>query len=128
MYDVIKKMLYICNPYLQTTIKNVTTLIEKITTKRPSECTDIGEVRQEIDNIDKVIIRLLSERFEYVKEVVKYKDNTPESIEAPERRKAAIESRRQWAENVGLNPDVIENMYDSLIQYFISEEMKIKKI
>lgn len=100
----------------------------QVTEKTPSECSNITEVRNEIDNIDKSIIELLSQRFDYVKEVVKYKDNTPESIQASDRRMAVLQCRRQWAEEVGLCPDVIEKMYDDLIQYFISEEMKIKKI
>lgn len=103
-------------------------MIQNVTHKKPSECTNITEVRNEIDNIDKVIIELLSQRFEYVKEVVKYKENTPGSIEAPERKKAVLECRRKWAEENGLSPDVIEKLYLDLIQYFIDEEMKIKNL
>lgn len=103
-------------------------MIQSITNKRPIECTNITEVRNEIDNIDKVVIELLRHRFEYVKEVVKYKENNPGSIEAPERRKAVLECRRKWAEENGLNPDVIEGIYNQLIQYFIDEEMKIKNL
>ncbi|MCQ2213044.1 MAG: chorismate mutase family protein [Bacteroidaceae bacterium] len=99
-----------------------------INSKKPSECTNIAEVRNEIDRIDHVIIDLLSQRFQYVKEVVKYKDSTPGSIEAPERRRAVLECRRRWAEECGLNADVVERMYDNLIQYFIDEEKKIKNI
>ena len=94
----------------------------------PLECTNIAEVRNEIDNIDKVIIRLLSERFEYVKEVVKYKEKTASSIEASGRRNAALSDRRKWAEEAGLSPDVIEEIYDRLIRYFIEEEKKIMNI
>lgn len=101
-------------------------MIRNITEKKPSECTNITEVRNEIDRIDKAIVELLSERFEYVKEVVKYKDNTPDSIVAEDRRTAVLACRRKWAEEKGLNPDVIEDMYKNLIQYFIDEEMKIK--
>lgn len=102
--------------------------MEDINKRKPSECTCIEEVRSEIDNIDKVIVELLSKRFQYVKEVVKYKDNTPASIEAPKRRQTVIECRRQWAQEHGLNPDVIESMYDNLIQYFIEEEMKVANL
>lgn len=94
----------------------------------PSECTNIAEVRNEIDNIDKVIIRLLSARFEYVKEVVKYKEKTANSIEASGRRNAALADRRKWAEEAGLSPDVVEEIYDRLIRYFIEEEKKIMNI
>lgn len=101
-------------------------MVEQITHKKPSECANITEVRNEIDNIDSTIIDLLAARFEYVKEVVKYKDGTPGSIEAPERRRQVLECRRQWAAQRGLNPDVIEGLYSDLIQYFIDEEKKIK--
>lgn len=103
-------------------------MIQTITQKEPAECTNITEVRNEIDAIDRQIIGLLSKRFEYVKEVVKYKDNTPQSIQADDRRKAVLQCRRQWAEEAGLDPDVIEQLYDKLIQYFIDEEMKIKNL
>ena len=89
------------------------------------ECTTITEVRNEIDNIDSEIIKLLSTRFGYVREVVKYKENTDSGIEATDRRAAVIASRRQWAKEAGLSPDVIENIYNTLIDYFIEEEKKL---
>lgn len=94
----------------------------------PSECSDITEVRQEIDNIDKVVIRLLGERFGYVKEVVKYKEKTASSIEASDRRSAVLSDRRRWAEEAGLDPDVVEDIYSRLIRYFIEEEKKIANL
>lgn len=100
----------------------------KITNKKPSECQNISEVRAEIDNIDNVIISLLSERFQYVKEVVKYKEKTADGIEASDRKKAVLEKRREWAEERGLDPDVIEGIYKTLIQYFINEEKKIMNL
>lgn len=93
--------------------------------KLPQECTNITEVRNEIDHIDADIIKLLSTRFGYVREVVKYKEKTASGIEASGRRAAVIDTRRQWATEAGLNPDVIENIYNTLIDYFIVEEKKI---
>lgn len=93
--------------------------------KLPQDCTNITEVRNEIDSIDSEIIKLLSKRFGYVREVVKYKEKTNTGIEASDRRAAVIESRRKWAEEVNINPDVIENIYNTLIDYFIIEEKKI---
>lgn len=96
--------------------------------KLPQECTNITEVRNEIDIIDKDIINMLSKRFGYVREVVKYKEKTTSGVEASGRRAAVITSRREWAEEVGINPDVIENIYNTLIDYFITEEKKIMNI
>jgi isochorismate pyruvate lyase len=35
-----------------------------------------------------------------------------------------LDQRRIWAEQEGLNPDVIEKMYRDLVNYFIKEELK----
>lgn len=99
-----------------------------INKKKPSECTSITDVRNEIDNIDKAIVELLGRRFDYVKEVVKYKEKTAGSIEATDRKKAVLEGRRLLAEKNGLNPDVIEDIYARLIEYFIDEEKKIMNV
>lgn len=100
----------------------------RVVKNKPSECSNITEVREEIDNIDRAIIGLLSQRFEYVKEVVKYKSNDHQSIVAVDRRKNVLECRRKWAVENGLHPDVIEDVYIKLIDYFISEEIKIKNL
>lgn len=100
-------------------------MISSINEKAPLECTNISEVRKEIDNIDRVIIQLLSNRLGYVREVVKYKENTPSGVEASGRRAAVLNSRREWASDGGLNPDVVEDIYNRLIEYFIEEEKKI---
>lgn len=96
--------------------------------KKPHECTDISEVRAEIDSIDKDIIRLLAERFGYVREVVKYKERTDSGIEAPDRRASVITSRREWASAVGIDPSVVEQIYNTLIDYFIAEEKQIASL
>lgn len=99
--------------------------MHKVNEKQPQECTNIEEVRHEIDNIDSEIIRLLSIRSSYVGEVAKYKLQTGKSIEAPLRRAAVISTRREWAERAGFSPDVIENIYNTIIEYYIDEEKKI---
>ncbi len=92
--------------------------------KKPSQCKNITDVRDEIDGLDQEILRLLGIRFQYVKEVVNYKEKTKDSIVAVERREKVIAQRREWAEKNGLSADVIEDMYRNLIRYFIAEEMK----
>lgn len=92
-------------------------------TKTPSECKDMVEIRKEIDLIDEEVIKLLGRRFQYVKAASRFK--TSESgVKAPDRLKAMLLQRRKWAESVGLSPDAIEKMYQHLVDYFISEELK----
>ncbi|NJK84700.1 MAG: isochorismate-pyruvate lyase [Bacteroidales bacterium] len=95
--------------------------------KHPSDCQNIDEIRNAIDELDTQIIQLLGKRFKYVKCVVQYKEKNIDSIVAKERLEAVINSRRNQAEANGLNADVVEKMYRLLINYFIEEELKILK-
>lgn len=91
--------------------------------KQPKECTNIQEIRDEIDLIDRQIITAIGKRFEYVKAASKFKTSET-SVKAPERFKSMLQQRRVWAEEEGLNPDVIEKLYRDLVKYFIDEELK----
>ncbi len=92
--------------------------------KAPDECTSIEDVRNAIDSIDQEIIGSLALRFQYVKAITRFK-KTEEEVRADERYNAVIQARRQWADERGLNPDIIEEMYRRLIEHFIDEEMKV---
>jgi isochorismate pyruvate lyase len=94
--------------------------------RKPQECSTINEVRDCIDIIDKQIIELIGHRFQYVKEIVRFK-SSPEEVEARKRYHEVLEARRSWAVSQGLDPNVIENIYKTLIQYFINEQMELLK-
>lgn len=90
--------------------------------KLPEKCENIQDIRVEIDNIDKKIINLLGTRYNYVKAASKFK-KSEENVRADDRVKKMIEKRREWAESEGLSPDIVENIYRTLVNYFISEEL-----
>ena len=91
--------------------------------KTPEQCNSLAEVRAEIDELDQQVIRLLGERFGYVKAASKFKTSEA-TVRAPERFKAMLEQRRAWALQAGLHPDVIEKMYRDLVSYFIQQELE----
>lgn len=93
--------------------------------KTAGNCSTINEIREAIDKLDEEILLLLGKRYEYVKEVVRFKKHDKESIVAKNRFDAVISSRRDLAVKNGLNPDVIEKIYRELLNHFIDEEMKI---
>ena len=95
--------------------------------KQAADCTSIEEVRKAIDTIDEQIIKLLGERYKYVKEIVRFKKHTEESIIAQSRYDAVIASRRLLAEEHGLDANLIEQIYKDLLSHFIEEELKIIK-
>jgi len=92
--------------------------------KTPSECNSKEDIRAHIDIIDREIITLFSQRFQYVKEIVKYKTDA-ESVVAEDRKQEVIRVRGEWAEELGLEKEAFEKIYAILIEYFIKEEMKL---
>ena len=90
--------------------------------KQPNECRDMRDVRTEIDRIDKEVIALLGQRFQYVQAAAPFKTSAA-TVRAPERFQAMLQQRRRWAEEESLAPDVIEKMYRDLVNYFIEEEL-----
>jgi isochorismate pyruvate lyase len=91
--------------------------------KPPEDCASLEDVRRGIDALDLDIIRLIGERSQYVKAAAKFKTSEA-GVRASERRQAMLEERRQWAEQEGLSPDVIQKLYEGLIDYFINRELE----
>lgn len=81
------------------------------------------DIRAEIDRIDRQVVATIGQRAKYVKAASKFKTSET-SVKAPERLKSMLRERRIWAEEEGLNPDVIEKLYQNLVDYFIAEELK----
>ena len=92
----------------------------------PEKCENMLEIRAEIDSIDRNIIALIGKRYQYVKAAAKFKTSET-SVKAPERFKAMLIERRAWAEQHGLSPDMVEKLYSDMVNYFISEELKLFK-
>ena len=90
--------------------------------KAPQKCESIDDIRHAIDAIDHEIVALIGRRFGYVKEVMRFK-TTEEDVRAPQRYQAVLDQRRVWAEEAGLPPDLIKEMYQMLVDYFIDHEL-----
>lgn len=91
--------------------------------KSPAECSSIEEVRAAIDALDREIVQAIGLRAQYVKAITRFK-KTEQDVRAPDRRRQVLAARRAWAEQAGMNPDVVEQIYTLLIDYFVTEEMK----
>lgn len=90
--------------------------------KLPEDCASLAEIRAEIDRIDQGIIAAIGKRRHYVLAAAKFKTSAT-TVAAPERFAAMLQTRRQWAEQEGLNPDVIEKLYRDLVNHFTAEEL-----
>jgi isochorismate pyruvate lyase len=112
------KPLFLCDSLIFKHIMHLST------TKLPKDCKSKEEIRQQIDLIDKEIIALFARRFEYVSEIVKFK-NDAESVVAQDRKNEVIELRGKWAEESGLDKDTFEQIYRFLVDHNIKKEMEI---
>ena len=62
----------------------------------PDECQNMTDIRREIDAIDHQVIKLWGQRKGYVQAASRFKTSA-NKVKAPERFKAMLEQRREWA-------------------------------
>ncbi|MBV9076723.1 MAG: chorismate mutase [Methylobacteriaceae bacterium] len=87
-------------------------------------CRTLGEVRDNIDRLDREIVRLMAERGKYVHEAARFKKN-PAQVEAPERAEAVVRKAGALAKENGLSPVVAEASYRAMVGAFISYEQGV---
>ena len=92
--------------------------------KAPQECQSLTEVRSEIDRLDQSMIRMVSQRREYVHAAMRFK-RSESDVHAHERQRQMLAARRLWAENASLDPDMIEDLFRLMVDYFIAAELAI---
>ncbi len=92
---------------------------------KPEDCKNIQDIRNAIDAIDLDVIKLLAERHEYVREIVKFKSGDEEGIIAQERKELVLSQRREWAEEKGLDGEMMEEIFRLLINKNIQFQFDI---
>lgn len=84
-------------------------------------CATLGEVRENIDRIDREIVRAMAERSKYVHEAARFKKN-PEAVEAPQRIEEVVRKAKALAAEDGLPPEVAEATYRAMVRAFTEYE------
>ena len=84
----------------------------------------LNPLREKIDQVDRELIALLSERLKLVAEVGKVKSEHGIPVYAPEREKAMIEARRTEAEMQGVPADLIEDVLRRVMRESYANENK----
>jgi isochorismate pyruvate lyase len=87
------------------------------------ECNSIDEVRSNINNIDEQIVKLIALRGQFVKQAAKFKKDS-DAVKAPKRVEEVINKVKDLAKSSGVNEEVVENVYKTMIDSFIKLEMK----
>lgn len=86
----------------------------------------LADVRREIDQLDDQLITLLALRQQQVARAAIYKHDE-EGVRAPDRRRQMLERLRTRAVDEGLDPDVVVQIWNAMIDAFIELEMREHK-
>lgn len=88
-----------------------------------AKCRNLGEVRDNIDRLDRQIVPLLAERAGYVRQAAGFKETKAAVVDAA-RIEAIVLKVRHMAVEEGADPDLIERIYRSMIDAFIIFESR----
>ena len=94
---------------------------------KPADCTDLSQVRQEIDRIDAALVALIGERLCYVERAWQIKLDAGQEANVPWRNQQVIDKVRTRAAEAGVPPDLCEALWRQMIGWFIQyEEEKLR--
>ncbi len=84
---------------------------------------DLTRIRKNIDDLDSMIITLLAKRADFVSVAGRLKKNE-EGVRDPKRVEQVIERVRARAAEKGLDPEIAERTYRTIIACFIDKELQ----
>lgn len=87
-------------------------------------CKDMGDVRREIDRVDRAIVKLIAERQNYIEQAGHIKQSR-DTVRDNARVEDVVAKVRQECERQGANPDLLEELYRTMIEWCINYEFKV---
>jgi isochorismate pyruvate lyase len=95
--------------------------------RKAKDCSNMDEVRAEIDRIDVGLVDLIGERFTFVDRAWQLK-RSPAEARVPWRIQQVIDKVRARAQQRGLPPELAEALWRQMIGWFIQyEEEKLRQ-
>ena len=91
--------------------------------KKPGECLSLGDIRCELDLLDKEMVNLLGRRLGYVLAAAAFKKDE-EDIPAPDRVRSMLVQRRAWARDCGLAEDFVEKLFVQITDWYIATQIE----
>ncbi len=94
---------------LGTMIKNLK--FRTATSEDKDFITILSELREQIDHVDKELFDIISQRMEIVEKMGLYKKQNNVTVFQKDRWQEISESRNKWAEELGLNPEFMWDLF-----------------
>ena len=83
----------------------------------------LEQARAQIDVIDSALVELIAARQYYVDQTTRFKKSETD-MQTPERQAQILERLRNQATSLGLDAQLIEQLYQTMFQHFIQRELK----
>ena len=80
------------------------------------------DIRQRIDDLDRDIVALIANRGACVARAAHFKKDSND-VKAPQRVEQVIEKVRSLSKELGADPDLVEQVYRTMIREFIKAEL-----
>jgi len=87
-------------------------------------CATMKELRAEIDQLDRVMVELLSIRQGFMEQAARIKPSR-NLVRDEERIEDVVAKVLKHAEKVGAHPELVETLYRDMIEWCISYEMGV---
>jgi isochorismate pyruvate lyase len=90
--------------------------------KTPQDCTDMDDIRAEIDRIDGDLVRMLAQRAAYIDRAAEIKAQAGLPARITPRVEQVVDNVRAHAATHGVSPDLVEKLWRWLIEWSIARE------
>ncbi|MFT4311821.1 MAG: chorismate mutase [Candidatus Woesearchaeota archaeon] len=77
---------------------------------------ELTEIREHLDRLDNALFMILAERMAFIPKVAAYKSQNNVDRYQPQREKEIIENKRKLAQELSLNPDLVEDIVKRIIE------------
>ena len=88
----------------------------------PEDCETMADVREGVDATDRELVALLERRFGYMRAAARIKQSR-DTVRDEERKASVIAAARAEAERKGLPGEVIEDIWEQLVEGSIAYEL-----
>ncbi len=80
----------------------------------PDECTDLEQVRTEIDDLDARLLAILAQRMRFADRAADFK-TCAEDVAATERVRALLADRQRQATELGIDLDLVRRLFEDIV-------------
>ncbi|HAH36027.1 MAG TPA: 3-deoxy-7-phosphoheptulonate synthase [Algoriphagus sp.] len=114
----------------QLTPKNLEFMLSQLKTRKvkfeaAEMLNQLAEIRSQIDQADHDLLEALHRRMQLVEKIGEYKKLNNVAVLQMERWKEIFDSRPRWGESLGLNPELIQEIFGILHQESIRTQTEI---